>query len=154
MTTKSNFPKFRAWHIANKTMHEVLKMDFEINSIYIGNQDKGFYQDDIFEPISEFILMQSTGLKDKNGIEIFEGDIVIWNDGGGETELNPEKGWIRKAVVHIKPDLYFKLTTDTPSGRPTHGFHYGNFIYTDTEKHLKIMGNIHAHLELLQGDRE
>jgi len=90
-----------------------------------------------------------TGLKDKNGKEIYVGDIVIWNDGGGETELNPKKGWIRKAIVKLDPSLNFELTSDTPSGTPFHQFHYGNFIYKDTKNHLKVIGNIYSNPELL-----
>lgn len=92
---------------------------------------------------------QYTGLKDKNGKEIYEGDVVIWNDGRGETELNPKHGWIRKAVVKIDPSLNFELTKDTPSGSPFHKFHFGNFIYTDTENHLKIIGNIYENPDLI-----
>ena len=94
---------------------------------------------------------QCTGLKDMNGNWIYENDIVVWNDGGGEAELKPKEGHVRIARVQLFPDLYFKLVGGYPKGTYTTGeeFHFGNFIYTNTEKYLKIVGNIHENKELL-----
>ena len=99
---------------------------------------------------------QCTGLKDKNGRLIYSGDIVIWNDGGGECELKPKKGWIRIAEVKLFPDLHFKIIGCYPKRTCEigHEFHFGNFIYKETEKHLKIIANIHENAELLKEKSE
>ena len=130
--------KFRAWD--GTSMRGIDKNDwFSIRS-------DGFLSISIpsdFEPV----LMQYTGLKDKNSTEIYEGDIVKWDD------MSDGKYW-RVATVHISPDLYFKcfdcpaINNSTAHG---HAFHYGNFIYTDTHNHLEVIGNIYQHPELLGG---
>lgn len=98
-------------------------------------------------PHSEtFSLMQSTGLKDKNGVEIFEGDVLrVYeiDDTAGESEYTSpviwkDYGWL---VYDTDTDIpLFLLDRDSDFG--------------DRDVEIEVLGNIHANPELLNSGIE
>ena len=117
--------KFRAWNGHN------MFNNIQVGAMYLG--------DLIADP--QWHLMQYTNLKDKNGREIYEGDIVRWGDMVG---LDHEKS-VRVAVVRFDPDICFDSNVGI--------FDYGKFAYKETDQYLTVIGNVYENPELLAAEK-
>ena len=118
-------PRFRAWLKEDKEMIDVDEMHFKNGELdFIGNGITWMSKK------SDIVLMQSTGFKDKNGKEIFEGDIVDSEDG------------ILSGVVEFRPDLGMFVSTLIK---------YNNFErLCNVADSVHIIGDIYTNPELAE----
>lgn len=122
-------PKFRAWDSAKKEMFTDTFAITESGQVVVVEQEFVTSTPDyIF--VEHLVIMQSTGLKDKNGKEIFEGDILGTQDGllNGVVEYRTDLGMLTNSLIR-----------------------YNNFerlcnVASDRE----IIGNIYENPELLE----
>ena len=90
--------KFKAWKKTNgpEIFEDIRAIDFEKNIIRIGYKLSEYTTRIDEESLDNVELLQSTGLFDKNGREIFEGDILNYRDEYRVVEMY-DGAWIARA---------------------------------------------------------
>jgi uncharacterized phage protein (TIGR01671 family) len=132
--------KFRAWDIHKKCFIPVgvwaliNHTDFDAFGIMISDWED--YIDGEFFYSDSQILEQFTGLHDKNGVEIYEGDVVVYPS--QDCNGTPYKDTYE--VIFYAPE--FKLSTIK-----SHIWKKGAKIHLNDT--VEIIGNIHQNPELL-----
>lgn len=122
-------PKFRAWDKAHEVMRNVLLIDFISRSIICETEDDRNIK--LYDITYE--LMQSTGIKDKNGVEIYEGDIIHHAE---------------------KPNPFFNSPFEIIQARTGEwildNYRGGTVLAFSQPEELEVIGNIYENPELLE----
>jgi len=132
---------FRAWHTK---LNRYLKDDeffIDANGKVCTDSFRGSNYEETFDT-SDFdsgyiILEQDTGLKDKNGKKIHEGDII-------QCHLSPISSTIFTGVVEFRPGcIMFKNFADS-----------GAYAFNSLGAIEAVIGNIHENPELLEEEQK
>ena len=126
--------KFRAYHKERKEIFEIASIDFEEKKAALSNGIIKLLNVDF----KQFELLQYTGVKDKNGNEIYEGDIVL-------IKLDETSTWY-KTVVGFKKGAFIANLIDKEDY--VYIFHHG---FTDDD--FEIIGNVYENKNLLEENR-
>lgn len=132
-------PKFRVWDKKYKEIMKVNQINFETRTACL-EADNGDHEmrHTLTRSLTDIELMQSTGLKDKNEVEIFEGDIVrctVDNWSNGEKFEQIDK------VVY--EDCMFTFSD---------GYKYDCSIAEPTYLSKEVIGNIYENPDLLEAE--
>ena len=142
-------PKFRCFDKKYKKIMKVNEINFEKSSVWI-ESDSGDHENrhTLTRVFDEVILMQSTGLHDQNGIEVFEGDLIHYTYRGFDWYVPVVYSEGRFEVYH--GTLSTIPASKIPSGK--YVTNIGNSIrmhrveFTD----MYVAGNIYENPELLE----
>lgn len=133
--------KFRAWMENKMLSHEdLVDMDQEFYAMYTI----------LTEPQEDITFMQYTGLKDKNGKEIYEGDIIYWeiNNGVGIESYTAIVKWSENLVEEGWSQTFKWLVGYTGN------YYRGSYDELSTpaayNDELQVIGNIYENPEVLE----
>lgn len=137
--------KFRAWDKEQNVMRVVTDLNFLTESIETKAIEGTSEMWEVYDPIffkGSYELMQYTGLKDKNGVEIYEGDYLIGKQYATTSLDMPFE--IKGVVKYSKCDTMFYLENENKS-HVKFRQSIGNSIYG-----FEVIGNIYENADLLE----
>ena len=126
-------PKFRAWDKVFKEMVQVNALVLDEQVVKVTYKNGNVAKEDM----KEYELMQSTGLKDKNGKEIFEGDIIAIEVDDTEAPINAkifQNSKIGMLMFHVFEDNEDVLMVE---------------LLEENSVAFAVIGNIYENKELL-----
>jgi len=119
---------FRAWNKKRKFLDTAWSIDFEHGEVC--------HRAHNMSDLDDCILMQYTGLKDANGVEIYEGDVTIDSFGTVTVIENDGFQWLERVLKlrdrHISKEIL--IMTKANAFR------------------CEVIGNIYENPELLEGE--
>lgn len=134
--------KFQAWDNVKSKMYSVGEED-NIHFVWEGGQTVGYdlneEQDSPDYKLEHLKYRQYTGLKDKNGVEVYKGDI-----------LKRDSYW--KAFVGHEDGAYRWIPCD-PVQRANFRPDRLNVLDAESLTYWEVIGNIYENPELLEGNR-
>ncbi|WWU65204.1 YopX family protein [Clostridium baratii] len=143
--------KFRAWDKIDEKLWNVVSIDFIKGEVTLLNE---YTKESYIREMDEVELMRYTGLKDKNGKEIYEGDILerkfsgLGNELGDRTFVSWDRyRFVQNWVMKFKRNL--KNSADLGKW-----FKSQKQFKLDLDAHLndfEVVGNIYENSELLKG---
>lgn len=142
--------KFRVWDKKNKKMRQLInivfntgfmveKNDNSIKLIWVKGYDIIEQKHIMLKRENNFEIMQYTGLKDKNGKEIYEGDILLRKCGKFESICLVKFGKVEFSFLYKS-----RHNEKIRKGKWTRGTYQGLDVYGE------IIGNIYNNPELLK----
>ncbi|MFB8437079.1 YopX family protein [Enterococcus durans] len=132
--------RFQAWNKKTQSFIDYgdLVLDLRSGKIYAG--DIGLVESTI-DVTDQIELMQSTGLKDKNGVEIFEGDVVSVSVRNGFDYLDNKVCIVKNSIDYsglvcatVDEDLEYRI--------------FNTELFE--EYTYEVIGNIYENPELLE----
>lgn len=132
-------PRYRAWNKATKEMYEVddiMSIDFGKSEISVKTL---FFERTNYYNFNDIVLMQSTGLTDKNGEEIFEGDAVTDGYTTGDIKNHPTLGFYM--VDDNGTERWFSDAATIED--------FEEYVET-AHRIIEVLGNIYTNPELLE----
>ena len=121
--------KFRAWDKEVEEMINVARFDFADYTIYTHLfADGGRLAENCY-------IMQFTGLTDKNGKEIYEGDVVI---GSHRSQRDDEQMFIEQSVTFLNGCFMFG--------------NWNAHEYFNMHRGIEVIGNVYQDKHLLEGE--